>query len=319
MQKAVLARPEVLQQKVPRTFVLVPVANWFYPAGRWCEQHNTEFCPESGHAPNCIRWHAAWSDLFRTTGVYRLKTPISIKNEMPGTNHTLTYAQIEAMINTDWGTWIIDNERVFAIYADGNRMFRAEGEEIAQKENAWQTNNYPMKVDISQYSQLDVGLFSRLWCLTGAFRTHLRNVTFTVEYVPEVPPKPATIHVHVYDSQTSRPVKGAYVQILSGNKVIAPGYTGSDGWVTFYNIPGGEEGVSYTLSVLKSGYEKYLDEITVAPGEWSFAVPLVPIPTPPLPDWVKWAAIGSAVVVAGGIAMAAVSRKPAKPEVYIVK
>jgi len=318
LQHVYLARPEVLAEKVPKTFKLFPVADYFYPAGGWCHQHNTEFCPEPGHEPNCIRWHVAWSDIFAGVGTYKLKTPIRIKDQMPGTGHMLTFAQFDGMLKIGWGTWITEHSRSFTIYADSDVAFRVEGDKISHGDNTWITNKYPMKVDISRYDTLDVELWQKLTVLTGGFSAHWANTLITVEYVPTTPPTPATVHIYVYDRQTSKPVGGALVQLLSGNKIVAQGYTGSDGLVTFQNVPGGEEGVSYTLLVAKSGYEDYKDEVEVVPGENSFRVPLVPIPTPPLPDWVKWLAIGSAVVVVGGVAIAA-TRKPAKPEVVVVK
>jgi hypothetical protein len=136
----------------------------------------------------------------------------------------------------------------------------------------------------------------------------------TVEYVPSTPPTPATVHIYVYNRQTSKPVGSALVQLLSGDKIIAQGYTGSDGWVTFNNVPSGEEGVSYTLDVLKSGFVEYKESVDIVPGENSIKVALTPSPTPPIP-W-EWIIAGAAVVVIGGVAIAATRRKG--PEVVVV-
>ncbi|MEM2163692.1 MAG: carboxypeptidase-like regulatory domain-containing protein [Candidatus Bathyarchaeia archaeon] len=317
------ARSETLQEKVTKTFRFVPVTNWFYPSGAWCNQHNTDFCPEAGHEGICIRWSIIWSSFFKSIGEYRLKTPIDIKSTMPGTGHTLTFAKIKAMINIDpypW-TWIFDNLRGFIIYADGNEVFKAENEKINQGLNTWYENNFPMKIDISYNRTLDVKLWSVLSCLTGSFRTHLAEPSITIEYIPETPPQPATVRIYVYNRQTGQPVSGALVQLLSGNKVVAQGYTGGDGWVAFQNVPAGIEGVSYMLRVTKGGFETYEEAVDVKPGENSFNVPLVPIPTPPLPEWVKYFIIGSVVVVGGGVAIAALRRpkRPEKPEIIVVK
>jgi hypothetical protein len=138
----------------------------------------------------------------------------------------------------------------------------------------------------------------------------------TVEYIPETPPQPATVHIYVYNQETAAPVDGALVQLLSGNKIVAQGYTGRDGWVTLHNVPAGVEGVSYTLLVTKSGYEEYKESIDVVPGENTFRVALVPKPAAPIP-W-EWIIAGAAVVVIGGVAIAATRKKP-EERVIVVK
>jgi hypothetical protein len=303
--------------RVPKTFKFTPVADWWYPTGGWCYQHNTDFCPLSGHEPNCIRFHVAWSYLFKGLGTYRLKTPIDIKGAMPGSDHKLTFASIEALIDIGWGTWIIENSRSLTIYGDNDILFKAEGEKIAQGDKTWITNNFKdINKPIANYKTLDVELSACISVLTGAFSTHYRNVLLTVEYVPTTPPEPATVHIYVYDRQTSKPVGGALVQLLSGDKIIAQGYTGWDGWVTFNNVPAGEEGVSYTLDILKSGYVEYKDAVNIVPGENSLKVALTPAPSPPIP-W-EWIIGGAAVVVIGGVAIAATRKKP-EERIYVVK
>jgi hypothetical protein len=130
----------------------------------------------------------------------------------------------------------------------------------------------------------------------------------TVEYIPATPPEPATVHIYVYNRQTSSAVGGALVQLLSGNKIVAQGYTAGDGWVVLKNVPAGAEGVSYTLLVAKGGYEEYKDSVDVVPGENSFRVALVPSPSPPIP-W-EWIIGGAAIVVIGGVAIAATRKRP---------
>ncbi|MEM1522308.1 MAG: carboxypeptidase-like regulatory domain-containing protein [Thermofilaceae archaeon] len=302
------ARAEVLQERVPKTYRFVPIQDYFYPAGGWCEQHNTEFCPEAGHEGLCIRWRAEWWYVFAGVGRYRLKVPINIRSEMPGSGHVLAFAKVKAMINVGWGTWIISNNRSFTVYADGNVAFKVEDEKIAQGDNAWIENRYLPKVDISNNERLDVELWSRLLVATGGFRTHMAEPMITIEYVPETPPEPATVRVYVYDRQTNRAVGGALVQLLSGSKIVAQGTTDRSGTVTFTNVPAGVEGVSYALKVVKSGYEVYEEAVEVKPGENSFLVALVPTPVS-IPEWVKYAVVGGIVVVGGGVAMAALRRE----------
>jgi hypothetical protein len=311
-QAVYYARPEVLQNKVPKTFKFTPVADyWYLKSGA-----HTSFCPESGHDPNCIRFEMQWFYVPVCYGYWYLKTPIDVKSQMPGSGHTLIFAQFDSMIRVGWGTWILQNSRGFQVLNADTRdvLWEVWDEKIMQGDNTWTTNKYPLKVDVSTVAKIDVGLIGVLRCLTGAFNTHFANMFVTFEYVPTTPPEPATVHIYVYDRQTSKPIGGALVQLLSGQKVIAQGYTGGDGWVTFNNVPAGVEGVSYTLDIMKSGYVEYTDSIDVVPAENSFKFALTPVPSPPIP-W-EWIIAGAAVVVIGGVAIAATRRKG--PEVVVV-
>jgi hypothetical protein len=305
-----------LLDKVPKTFKFTPVADWWYPTDGWCHQHNTDFCPLPGHEPNCIRFNVEAWYLFKGVGTYRLKTPIDIQGTMPGSDHKLTCASIDALIDVGPLTWITQNDRSLTIYGDTDILFKAEGEKIAQGDKTWITNNFKdINKPIANYKTLDVELFACISVLTGAFSTHYSNVMLTVEYIPTTPPEPATVHIYVYDRQTSKPVGGALIQLLSGSKVVAEGYTGGDGWVTFNNVPAGVEGVSYTLDIMKSGYVEYKDSIDVVPGENSFRFALTPVPSPPIP-W-EWIIAGAAVVVIGGVAIAATRKKPEEKVIVV--
>ena len=312
-QAVYYARPETLQEKVPKTFKLFPVADYFYLK----EGAHTDFCPEPGHEPNCIRFRMEWYYTPVCHGWWYLKTPIDVQAEMPGSDHTFTFAQLDSMIRVGWGTWILQNTRAFGLLNAETRdvIWDVWDEKIWQGDNTWQTNKYPVKIDVSRVAKIDVGLIGVLRCLTGGFNTHFSNMLVTFEYVPKTPPEPATVRIYVYNRQTAKPVKGALVQLLSGNKVVAQGYTGGDGWVVFENVPAGAEGISYTLLVMVSGYEEYKDSVDVMPGENVFRVALVPKPTQPIP-W-EWIIGGVAVVAVGGVVMAAT--RPKKPEVVVVK
>lgn len=312
------AQPGVLQERVPKTFKLFPVADYWYPAGGFCGQHNTDFCPASGHEPNCIRFYHEWWHIFPGVGTYRLKTPIDVKGTMPGTGHKLTFASIEALVDIGWGTLILANSRRLTIYGDNDILFQAVDEKIAQGDKTWTTNNFKdINKDVSGYSNLNVELYAKTSVLTGGFSAHYRYIMLTVEYIPETPPEPATVKIYVYNRQTGKPVGGALVQLLSGNKIVAQGYTGGDGWITLSNVPAGAEGVSYTLLVTKGGFEEYKDSVDVVPGENSFRVALVPIPTPPIP-W-EWILGGAAAVVVGGVIIAAATRKKPEEKIIVVR
>jgi hypothetical protein len=312
-QAVYYARPETLQERVPKTFKLFPVADYWYLQ----DGAHTGFCPESGHEPNCIRFEMQWFYVPVCYGTWFLKTSIDVKAQMPGSGHTLTFAQFDSMIRIGWGTWILENTRAFGVFNAETRdtLWDVWNEKIMQGDNAWITNKYPMKVDVSRVAKIDVGLLGVLRCLTGGFNTHFANMLITFEYEPETRPEPATVRIYVYDRQTAKPVSGALVQLLSGSKIVAQGYTGGDGWVTFNNVPAGEEGVSYTLLVAKSGYEEYKDSVDVVPGENSFRVPLVAVPSPPIP-W-EWIIGGAAVVVIGGVAIAATRKKPEEKVIVV--
>jgi len=309
--RAYPARPEVLQGRVSKTVKLIPVKDYWYLV----EGINTHPCPEPGHDPNCIRFEA--SLIQGSRGVWRLKVPIDVYRSMPGSGHVLALAQLDSMIRIGWGTWIVKNDRAFSVVdADtGDVLWEAVNEMIFQGDGKFETNTYKPNVSVSGIRRIDVVLSSLMLCVTGGFSTHFANMMLTFEYVPDKPPEPATVKVYVYDRQTNRPVRGAFVQILAGDKVVAEGYTGWDGWAVFSNVPACEEGTGYALLVSKSGYHEHKDVIEVFPGENSFRVALTPMPSPPIP-W-EWILAGVAVVTIGGVAIASAARR--RPEVVVVR
>jgi hypothetical protein len=309
------ARPEVLQERVPKTFKLFPVQDFWFPVG---EHHNTEFDPTPGHEPNCIRWHHNWFEFFVGVGAWRLKTKIDVQGSMPGRDHKLTFVSLQAMIEAGWATVIVFNDRSLTIFGDDNVLFRAEGERIVQGDRTWVTNNFRgINVPVT-HRTLDVELFARIAVFTGGATVHYQKVMFTVEYIPSTPPTPATVSVFVFNQQTGGAVGGALVQLLSGNRIVAQGLTGADGWVRLNNVPAGEEGVSYTLLVTKQGFEEFRDAIDVKPGDNMFRVALVPKPGIQIP-W-QWVALGIGVIVLGGVAMAAARRREERvPPIIVVR
>lgn len=298
------ARVKALEDRVPRTFKFYPVRDWWYLIAGG----NTEYCTESGHDPNCIKFVCNWYQGF-TAGVWGLKTPIRVVDEMPGSNHKLTYFELDAMVRVGWGTICPRLDRfVGVLNADTEDFVWSVGsDQITLGERQWYTNKYNLRIDVSNVKRLDVQFGAGIIVLTGGLDVHFAKILMTVEYVPETPPEPATVSVYVYNRQNGKPVGGARVQLLSGNKVVADGYTGRDGWVTFSGVPAGVEGVSYTLWVLASGYYEYRDAIDVVPGVNRFTIGLTPVPTIPIP-W-EWIIAGSVVVVGGGVAMALARRR----------
>jgi hypothetical protein len=308
------ARPAVLQGRVPKTFKLFPVNDYWFTVGF---AHNTEFDPTPGHFPYCIRFHHNWNELFAGVGTWRLKTKIDVQGTMPGTDHKLTFVTIQAMIEVGSLTGLLGNERSFTIYGDDFVLFRAEGERIVQGDKQWVVNNFKdINVPVT-YPTMDAELSAYVRALTGGVAVHYAWMMFTVEYIPKTPPEPATVNIFVSNQQTGNPVGGALVQLLSGNKIVAQGTTGSDGWVSLKNVPAGVEGVSYTLIISKAGFEDYKDAIDVVPGVNTFRFALVPKPGLQIP-W-QWVALGIGVIVVGGVAMAAMRRRPERPEIVVVR
>ena len=319
MSRVYMAKPEVLAGKVPKTFKLWPTNVLWYLVGG----HNTWICDEHVEpdvGPYCIKFAHEWDWFWVGKGIWRLKSPINIRTEMPGTGHMLTYVELKSMYRLGWGTWVLQNGRRLSIYGDETEVWRVEGAKIVQRKDGFppdaeNPNKYSIKVDVSPYSKLDVELWASNEVFTGYLETHYANVLLTVEYVPETPPEPATVKVYVYNRQTGSAIIGAYVALLSGNKIVASGYTGSDGWVTLHNIPAGVEGVSYTLLVTAGGFHEYKDSVDVVPGENMFRVALAPVPAPPIP-W-EWVVGGIAAVVIGGVVIATMRRRA--PPVVVVK
>ena len=314
------ARPEVLQGRVPKTFKLFPVSKVWYPEDIFGCWPNSTYC--SAHEPYCIViWHT-WSDFFASGRDWRLKTKIDVKGTMPGTDHKLTHVRIDSMYQENqvgWA-WVWANTRKFAVLNADTRevLWKVEGDQIMQKKNEWVKNEYEPNVEVWA-PRLDAWLRLGLLVRTGWMACHYANMILTFEYVPKEPPEPATVRVYVYDRQTSKPIEGAYVALLSGNKVVADGRTRRDGWAVLNNVPAGVEGISYTLKVRRDGYQEYSDAVEVKPGVNEFGVALVPLPSPPPPDWLKWAIIGGIVIVVGGTAMAYARRKAEKPMVVVTK
>lgn len=327
MRGVAYANAEVLQERVPKTYSLYPIDTYWYLRERTRDGYApryTEICREEGHYPNCIKYHNAWSDPLTALGEWELKTPINFKGDAPGSGHRLTFVQLKGMYRVDPGTWTLQDDRWVVIFSKKDsveeRLWYASGNQLERGNNQWYTNRYSLDIDLSPYPNFSVYLNNLLKVLTGRAETHYAEMIVTIDYIPGQPPEPATVKVAVRNRQTARPVSGARVALKSGERIIAEGYTDLNGEITMYNIPAGVEGVSYTLVVSASGFYDYSGSVEVKPGTNAFSIDLAPKPFSweELTLW-QWLLIGGAVVVVGGVAMAAIGRAAGRERIVVVR
>jgi hypothetical protein len=295
-----------LRTMYPRTYSFSPLSSYFY----FTEQVNAIFCDEH---TDCIKLPWTLNDPVTGESRYTVKlaNPINIQADMPGSDHTLTHAEIQAQYNVSWFT-VTKNERLFKVDNDGSTdIWKVEGEKIVMNNGSFFKNVYgtaedPLNISLSAYSKINVQIHNITDGFplpgVGGFTTHLRSPLITIMYTPSVPPQPATVTIRVTNKQTGTPIKNAFVELLAGNVVVANGYTKDDGTVSFNNIPGGMTGISYTLDITANGFHEYSESISIKPGSNSFSYSLVPIPIPPTPSWVYWvvggvAALGAITVI----------------------
>ena len=122
---------------------------------------------------------------------------------------------------------------------------------------------------------------------------HDAEIKIDVEYYNEDVPVMVPVTVNVFHVDTLISIKNCQATIKSGPRVIADGYTDSNGTVTFQNIEVG----SYTLRVIMDGYTMLDDSIQVLEPAVEYDVYLTPIPAEPLPWWTLPAAVGGIGIV----------------------
>jgi hypothetical protein len=169
-------------------------------------------------------------------------------------------------------------------------------------------------LDISSVNELDVRVWQDTNIYLGTYvDIHANKIKLDCEYYAETPPETATVKLTVTNSQTGALVKGAYVALMSGARIVADGYT-DDGEVVFVNI---DEG-SYTLKVLAGGYYNFEQSIIVEPPSVWYTVKIAPIPTPPTPSWIYWVVGGIAALGAITIVPSLVKKKE-EERIVVVK
>ena len=309
-----------LRTMFPRTYAFTPLSSYFY----FTENIDGMFCDEH---TDCIK--LPWNAYDPRRGNYRVRliNPIILQTDMPGADHTLVYAEIQGQLNVSWFQ-ILRNDKLFKVDDNGStELWKVENERITMNNGSFFTNVYgtvvdPLNVSLSGYSNINVEFHNEIDGLPappllGGFETHLRSPFITIMYTPAVPPQPATVTIRVANKATGSLVKNAFVELLAGNVVVASGYTKSDGTITFLNISGGMTGISYTLDIIAGGFYELTDSIAVKPGVNSFSYYLVPVPVPPLSDWVIPAvaitAVGAVGAVGYGLLKGRQGERPTQP------
>jgi hypothetical protein len=266
------------------------------------------------HYPNCF---LAWVSLFggRTwcEGTWGMLSPIDIPSWMPGRNRKLVKVVGAAM---DTGaTWWWEAHSSLQIWVDGAKKW--DSGDMPSKLNEWNNKEWSLNISIPDNAKkLELKIWEKaLIRATGSVYRHVAGqdgdqITLFGVYYTDEPPPMADVSIRVLDRQKMTPIKGAYVALKVGDIIKADGYTDTDGKVLFQNI---EEG-GYTLYVYKEGYHELSTGIDVEPPKVDKTVYLTPVPSAPIP-W-TWIAIGVGVVVVGGVAIAALTRR--KPEERIV-
>jgi len=265
-----------------------------------------EICPDH---ENCFKAEQGTWDL-RVSGTWHLKVPIDVKSVMPGTRQKILQLTALGMREgwLGWAGWVFACEARFVRDGAESPPFR-----INCNSDDWRENKFKdLNIDLSTTRELDFRLWQDVafgFPSTGPLAMHAANIKVDCEYYSDIPPETATVRLTVIDSKSGKLVSDAYVALMSGARVVADGYT-DGGEVIFENV---EEG-SYTVKVLAGGYYNFEMAVDVEPPSVWYELRIVPIPTPPIPDWVKYAVIGTGVLIG---AVAVLKRK--KPEVVVVK
>ena len=235
-----------------------------------------------------------------TQGECSLIDLLDIPYEMPGTKRTLLTASIKGLVQGGgYGTAI---HAALRFYADGASILERD----LNHGGDWAPNGFTLNRDVDAVSKLDVNLYQ--WAsifLPGvSVIMHDAEIIINGEYYTDIPPEQVSVRLAVTNSKTGALVKGAYVALMSGARVVADGHT-DGGEVLFENI---DEG-SYTVKVLASGYYSFEQSIEVEPPSVWYVLKIVPIPTVPIPDWVWWAVGGVAALGAITVIPSIIKRK----------
>jgi hypothetical protein len=258
-------------------------------------------CPEPCplHEPYCYKAPAsAGTD---KTGTMKLLDLLNIKSIMPGVKQKLLKLSVYSMI-TDYGYWYSAAAWI-RLVADTAEIFKRD---IFHSGNEWRLNEFSLDKDVSTVNLLDVQF--REDCagyFPGWVTLHCAQIKLEGEYYSVTPPVKASVKLTVSNSKTSALVKGAYVALMSGTRIVADGYT-DGGEVVFKNI---DEG-SYTVKVVAGGYYDFEQSIDVAPPSVWYVIKIVPIPVTPLPTWVWYAVGGVAALGAITVIPSVIRRKP---------
>jgi len=262
-------------------------------------------CPD--HAPYCFKAEAPAGT--ESGGRAYLLDPLPIPIIMPGTKQKILTVSVKSML-TAFSGWY-GAESSIRLVADGAIIFERPVYHYGDK---WRDNIFEPLLDISTVKNLDVQLYLAAhgfwvgWCTL-----HCAEVTLSAEYYSDVPPVTADVKLTVTNSKTGALIKGAYVALMSGARVVANGYT-DGGEVLFENI---DEG-SYTVRVLAGGYYDFEQSIeVVSPSVW-YEIKIVPIPVEPIPTWL-WYVVGGVAVLGAITVIPSIIKRKGEERVIVVR
>ncbi len=298
-----------LMTMYPRTYVFSPLASYFY----FVSNVNASFSVDVADSI-VLPWILELPPTPASSYTVKLTNPIILQTDMPGTGHTLTYAEIQGQFIANWFT-ITKNDRTFKVDNDGTTdIWKVVDDQVVMSsgqffKNQYGTSTSPLNIDLSAYSKINVEIHNLIDGIPfpgiGSFITWLKSPSITIMYTPTTPPQPASVTIRVTNRATGGVIGNALVQLLAGNVVVASGYTASNGTITLQNISGGITGISYTLSITAGGFIELTDSINVVPGINSFSYSLTPIPVTPTPSWlyplIAVAGVGSAGAIGYGV------------------
>jgi hypothetical protein len=228
---------------------------------------------------------------------------------MPGEKQKILEISCYGLYNSVGWTWAYQS---LTILGDTAKLWERE---IYSGSNEWMLNKYQPDLDISNVNELDVRVWQDTNIYLGTYvDIHANRIKLDCEYYSKTPPETATVKITVANSQTGDLVKGAYVALMSGARIVASGYT-DDGNVVFNNI---EEG-SYTVKVLAGGYYDFEQSIDVEPPSVWYTIKIVPIPVTPVPTWVYWAVGGVAALGAVTVIPSLIRRKGEEEKIVVVR
>ena len=249
-----------------------------------CDEHAGEFCFRSDIG-GALEFYAGG-------GIWVLSTPIPIDSVMPGTKQKVLSLSAVAMWNGWGGLFGPSLIGELALYANVLVLKK----KLTYEFDVWRENKFEdLNIDISKKSVLALSLQQKTVAggLSTSTTQHVALVTVGCEYYATTPPPTSTVKITVVNKQTSKAVKNAYVVLLIGTSIEADGYTDSNGELVFQNVTQG----GYILSVRANGYYSFESAIEIEGASVWYQVKLAPTPSVPLPDWVKYAAIGGVALV----------------------
>jgi len=267
--------------------------------------------PCEEHYPNCFVARAWWAVPIPHTeaGTWYMLTPIDVPSWLPGRDRRLVKLTAAAMdTNVSWWPWARSR---LEIWVDGAK--RWDSGEMPSQADAWRNLEYSLNIPLPDGAKkVELRIYEAAgFTVTGSITRHVAGwdggpITLYAVYYTDEPPPTADVLIRVLDRYKATPVRGAYVALKVGDAVKADGFTDPDGRVVFKNIEEGE----YALHVFKEGYHPLAESIEVRPPKVDRTVYLTPVPARPFP-W-EWVAVGAAVVVGGGTAIALARRRARK-------